>query len=161
MATTTATGVSLKHRALALLGQREHSRAELERKLRKYEQEPGTLARVLDELAARDFISEARVVESVLHQRAARLGSARMRQELLRKGIAPDAVAEALSGLQDTELDRAREVWRRRFGALPRDLNERARQMRFLMARGFAAGVIAKVLKHDLDDLNDAGDFDG
>ena len=59
---------TLKGRALRLLSQREHSRAELERKLAKYEEQPGSLARALDELAARDFISEERVVQSVLHQ---------------------------------------------------------------------------------------------
>ena len=138
---------SLKGRALRLLSQREHSRAELERKLRKYEEEPGTLARALDELAAKDFISEARVVQSVLHQRAARMGAARVRQELLHKGIAPAVVAEALAGLQGSELDRAREVWQRRFGAPPADPTERARQVRFLMARGFAGEVVAKVLR--------------
>jgi regulatory protein len=143
---------SLKGRALRLLSQREHSRAELERKLKKYEEEPGTLAQALDELAAKDFISEARVVQSVLHQRAARLGAARVRQELLHKGIAPEAVAEAVAGLQGSEFERALEVWKRRFGQLPQDAAERARQVRFLMARGFAGAVVAKVLRHDPDE---------
>jgi regulatory protein len=142
----------LKGRALRLLSQREHSRAELERKLKKYEEEPGTLAQALDELAAKDFISEARVVQSVLHQRAARLGAARVRQELLHKGIAPEAVAEAVAGLQGSEFDRALEVWKRRFGVPPQDATERARQVRFLMARGFAGAVVAKVLRHDPDE---------
>ncbi|MDM0065628.1 recombination regulator RecX [Variovorax sp. J31P207] len=143
---------SLKGRALRLLSQREHSRAELERKLKKYEEEPGTLAQALDELAAKDFISEARVVQSVLHQRAARLGAARVRQELLHKGIAPEAVAEAVAGLQGSEFERALEVWKRRFGVPPQDATERARQVRFLMARGFAGAVVAKVLRYDPDE---------
>src|SRR6185312_3540794 len=143
---------SLKGRALRLLSQREHSRAELERKLAQYEEEPGTLARALDELAAKDFISEARVVESVLHQRAPRLGALRVRQELAQKGIAPDAIAQAVAGLQATEFERAREVWRRRFAAPAQDANERARQARFLLARGFSGAVVAKVLRHNLDE---------
>jgi regulatory protein len=143
---------SLKGRALRLLGQREHSRSELERKLAKYEEEPGTLARALDELAAKDFISEARVVQSVLHQRAARHGAARVRQELLHKGIAPEAVAEAIAALAGSELQRAREVWQQRFGTRPQDAAERAKQMRFMLARGFAAGVVAKVLRDDFED---------
>ena len=138
---------SLKGRALRLLGQREHSRAELERKLAQYEEEPGTLARALDELAAKDFISEARVVESVLHQRAPRLGALRVRQELAQKGIAPEAIAEAVAGLQATELERAREVWRRRFATPAQDAAGRAKQARFLLARGFAGSVVAKVLR--------------
>ncbi len=137
---------SLKSRALRLLSRREHSRAELERKLAPHEQEPGTLARALDELTTAGFISEARVVESVLHQRAGRLGSLRLRQELQHKGIAPEAIMQALAELRDSELDRATALWRGRF-APPTDARERARQVRFLLARGFGAEVVAKVLK--------------
>ena len=39
--------LSLTGRALRLLSAREHSRAELERKLARFEEEPGALARVL------------------------------------------------------------------------------------------------------------------
>jgi regulatory protein len=137
---------SLKGRALRLLSQREHSRAELERKLAKYEEVPGTLAAALDELAAKDFISETRVVQSVVHQRAPRMGAARVRQELQHKGIAPAAIAEAVAGLRETELVRAREVWARRFETPAADAKERARQARFLMARGFSGEVVGKVL---------------
>lgn len=146
---------SLKGRALRYLAAREHSRTELERKLGRYEEEPGTLAQALDELTAKGFISDARVVQSVVHQRAPRMGAARVKQELANKGIAPEAIAEAVAGLRDTELARAREVWRRRFDALPQDARERARQARFLLARGFASPVVARVLKHDRGDFLD------
>lgn len=137
---------SLKGRALRLLSQREHSRAELARKLAKYEEEPGTLALALDELEAKDFISETRVVQSVVHQRAPRMGAMRVRQELQKKGIAPEAITEAVAALRDTELSRAREVWARRFDALPANQTERAKQARFLMARGFNGEVARRVL---------------
>ena len=65
--------ISLKGRALRLLSGREYSRLELERRLEKYEEEPGALAKALDELQAKDFISEQRVLESVVHRRAAKL----------------------------------------------------------------------------------------
>ena len=139
--------LSLKGRALRYLAAREHSRAELERKLAAHEHEPGELARVLDELAARGFISEARVVESVLNRRAARLGSARVLHELRGKGLSADALADAQERLRASELDRAQEVWRRKFGALAADAAERARQARFLAARGFGGEVVARVLR--------------
>ena len=138
---------SLKGRALRLLSQREHSRLELERKLAAHETEPGELARALDELQARGFISEARVLESVLHQRAAKLGTGRVRQELLAKGLAPEAMAEALEQLRGSELARAREVWARKFGQPATDPQERAKQMRFLVSRGFAAEVVRRVVR--------------
>jgi len=143
--------LSLKGRALRLLGNREHSRAELERKLAPHEQEPGQLQRVLDELQAKGFIDEQRVVDSVLHRRAPRLGASRIRQELQGKGLPPALVADAVTALRATELQRAREVWQRRFGTPSAEAKERARQARFLAARGFSGDVIRRVLKDDED----------
>ena len=138
---------SLKGRALRLLSQREHSRLELERKLAGHETEPGQLARALDELQARGFISEERVVESVIHRRASKLGTARVRQELQSKGLSAEAMTDALEQLRGTELERAREVWRRKFGEPAAEPRERARQVRFLVSRGFAAEVVRRVVQ--------------
>lgn len=144
--------ISLKGRALRLLAGREHSRAELQKKLASHEQEPGELQRALDELQAKGFISEQRVVESVLHRRAARLGAGRVKQELQAKGISADAVAEAVERLQGTEIERAREVWRKKFGQLAADPAGRAKQMRFLAARGFGSEAIRRVVRGADDD---------
>lgn len=139
--------ISLKGRALRLLAGREHSRAELQRKLSTHETEPGELAKALDELEAKGFINEQRVLESVVHRRSARLGAARVRQELQAKGLDPQAVAEAVAGLQDSEEARAREVWRKKFGEVPGDASERGKQMRFLLTRGFSAEAVRRVLR--------------
>ncbi len=138
--------LSLKGRALRLLAGREHSRAELERKLASHETEPGELARALDDLQAKGFISEQRVVESVVHRRAARLGTGRVKQELQAKGVSPEAMADALDALRRTEVERAREVWRRKFGEPAADATGRARQMRFLASRGFGTEAIRRVV---------------
>lgn len=140
---------SLKGRALRLLSQREHSRAELERKLAPHEEVPGELAKALDELQARDFINDGRAVDSLVNRRAGKLGSARIQQELAQKGLSGEAVAEALEGLKETELGRAQAVWRKKFDAPPQDPQERAKQMRFLMTRGFNAEVVRRVVKGD------------
>ena len=144
-------GMSLKGRALRCLARREHSRTELERKLRAYEETPGQLAQVLDELQARDFISEARVVESVVNRRAGRFGASRIRHELLNKGLGAEAVAEALVVLKSSEQERAYEVWRRKFSTPAPDAGGRARQMRFLLARGFSADAVQRVLRNARD----------
>jgi regulatory protein len=137
---------SLKGRALRLLSQREHSRLELERKLAQHETAPGELTKALDELQARGFISEARVVESVVHRRASKLGTARVKQELQSKGLSAEAMADALEQLRSTELERAREVWARKFGTPATEPKEKARQIRFLVSRGFAAEVVRKIV---------------
>ena len=140
------TPISLTGRALRLLSSREHSRAELERKLAHYEEEPGTLAKVLDSLQAKDFINDERVVESVLHRRSAKLGTQRIKQELQAKGLEPEAVADAVDRLRGTELERAREVWRKKFGTQPADAAERGKQMRSLASRGFGGDTIHRVV---------------
>ena len=138
--------LSLKGRALKLLAAREHSRPELERKLAPHEEAPGELAQALDELQAKGFISEQRVVESVLHRRASRLGANRVKQELQAKGVGAEAVAEAVDQLRTTEVERARAVWRKKFGEPATDAAGRAKQMRFLASRGFGAEAIRRVV---------------
>ncbi|HMT58817.1 MAG TPA: regulatory protein RecX, partial [Ottowia sp.] len=112
------------------------------------------IERVLDELAAKGFIDEARVAESVLHRRAARLGGARVLHELRAKGLPEAVIADAALQLQGTELDRALAVWQRRFGVPPKDPRERARQLRFLAARGFSGEVARRALQGATDEAS-------
>ena len=140
--------ISLKGRALRLLSQREHSRLELERKLKPFEETPGELAEALDLLQAKDFINEQRVVESVVNRRAAKLGASRVRQELQAKGLPVEAITQAVQEMRSTELERAREVWRKKFGAPPADQAARVKQVRFLVSRGFSPEVVSKVVSN-------------
>ena len=137
---------TLKGRALRHLSTREHSRQELTQKLKTFEVEPGELARVLDELEAKDFVNEQRVVDSVVHRRSGKLGALRIRQELQRKGLPADAVQAAVAGLKATELERARGVWQKKFGAVAQTPAERAKQARFIASRGFGAEVLRRVV---------------
>jgi len=142
--------LSLKGRALRYLAAREHSRAELERKLAPHLPEDGgaaELARVLDELAAKGLLSEARVAESVLHRRAGRLGAARVLHELRAKELPQAVIEDAAERLQATELARAQAVWRKKFGQAPADAAGRARQMRFMAQRGFSGDTVRRVLQ--------------
>ncbi len=145
--------LSLKGRALRLLSQREHSRQELERKLKSFEETPGELAAALDFLQSKDFINEQRVVESVVNSRSRKLGASRVRQELQAKGLPAEAIAEAVQAMRSTELERAREVWRKKFGEPPVDQAARVKQVRFLVSRGFAPDVVKRVVA-GADDLD-------
>ena len=139
--------LSLKGRALRLLSQREHSRAELVRKLSPHEEVPGELAQVLDDLHAKGFIDETRVLASVVNHRAPKLGNGRIKQELQAKGLEPAAVAQAMLDLKDSEFARAQGVWLRKFGSPAVDANARAKHYRFLLTRGFSSEVVRKVVK--------------
>lgn len=144
---------SLRDRALRLLARREHTRAELARKLSAYCEDPGELERVLEDLEQRGWISERRVVEQIVHARRPRYGARRIERDLRQKGVTDDAVAAAVDGLKAGEFEAAREVWRRKFGGgQPRRPADRARQVRFLQGRGFDLEVILKVIKGGGDD---------
>ena len=106
----------------------------------------------LDELEAKGFINAERVAESVLHRRSGRFGAARIRRELQDKGLDLETVQHAVERLRATEFERAREVWRRRFGEPAPDAAGRAKQMRFLAARGFGADAIRRVVGGAGDD---------
>jgi regulatory protein len=100
--------------------------------------------RLLGILQARGLLSEERFVESRVRARAAGQGARRIQMELARHGL--KLSAGALQQLQDSELQRALQLWQRRFGRAAADDQERARQARFLAGRGFGGEVIRKVL---------------
>ena len=159
---------SLKARALQYSAQREQSRLELRRKLLPHAQAEIAAAEaashadaeasdvvgasatervdaVLDWLVAHDYLSSERFVESRVHARAPRFGNLRIRQELKQHAVVlPPGAAQAL---KDSELDRARAVRSRKFPEPPSSAAEMARQMRFLMGRGFSPEVIRRALR--------------
>lgn len=148
--------LSLKGRALRALAGRDYSRIELERKLASFETEPGQLAKALDELQAKGFLDEQRAADSLARRRGQKLGTARVVQEMRGKGIDGEAIAQATAELKRTEPERALEVWRKKFGAAPVDANERGKQMRFMITRGFSSEVIRRVVSgaSDLEDCS-------
>jgi len=135
----------LRQRAVKLLARREHTRAELARKLAAHgtQEEIDT---VLNELAGAGLQSDTRFAESYLRSQAGRLGAARLRQTLRQKGVAAELIADQVEELPD-EFERARAVWQKKFSAAPADRNDWARQARFLQGRGFSVEIIRKLLK--------------
>jgi len=143
-----AMALSLKGRAIKYLAAREHSRQGLRRKLLAIEgASVDDVDALLDDLQSKGFLDEGRFVETVVHRRATGFGTARVRQELQRQGIDASTVVDTLARLRDSELERARSLWLKRFGGLAQNDQERARQMRFLIGRGFGADVVQKIVR--------------
>ena len=146
--------LSLKARALRLLSTREHSRMELARKLARHAEEGDDVEALLDFLEKNNWLSEERFPESLVHRRPARYGNARLVAELQQHGIKGEALSELKAGLAEDETARCCEVWRRKFGPLPQDAQERSKQMRFLLQRGFSQKAIQAAMKGvDLDEF--------
>ena len=197
--------LSLKGRALRYLSQREHSRAELQRKLLPFAKATGggaqsqthddasadaeantdtdtdtdtdtntntntntnaeaALQAVLSELTQLGLLSDERVAAAMLLHKGHRLGPRRLRQHLVNKGLAPELVSDTVAQALADELPRAREVWLRRFRrwggcavatstatatatTTAQTAAERAKQMRFLLGRGFSADVANRVVR--------------
>ena len=148
---------SLKSRAYALLSRREMSRAELRRKLAPHADSEAQLDALLDELTEIHHQSDARFAEAWVNSKVARHGARRLRHDLASRGVDDDTIRSALDGIEDSEVARARALWLKKFGTLPENLQEKARQIRFLAGRGFDLGVIRKALRDiNLDDVGDA-----
>lgn len=141
------TKLSLKARALRYLSQREHSRLELARKLSGYAQTQEELETVLDFLEAQNWLSSTRFVESLVRRRGSRFGNAKILYELSQHGIEGAALKELEFTLLAGELQRAQEVWQRKFGKMADTREERMKQARFLEQRGFSRGVIRTILQ--------------
>ena len=175
---------TLRQRAMALLGRREYSLAELRQKLRPFASDGKRLEAVLADLVARDWQSAARCAESWVRSHAPRQGVLRLQQDLRQRGVSAEVIAAALAplaasleGAEDpvapaharpaplpaarsvevpvplfapvpnqSEAARAMAVWQKKFTAAPATPQERSKQFRFLMSRGFSASVSNEVI---------------
>lgn len=140
---------SLMARGIDALSRREYSRRELKERLQRdlpQGQNPADVEDVLDALEQKKFLSDERYARSRVRMRSARYGNRRLAYELSVQGVDSETIELALQEAPD-EFERAWEAWRRRFGRLPEDFKEKARQTRFLTARGFGFDMIERVFE--------------
>jgi len=141
----------LRERAVGLLARREHSRAELARKLGQSGFDARDIQPLLDEFEEKRWLSDRRFAESYVADHRSRAGAVKLAFDLRQRGVADNIIEAVLSDNRDSELERAQAVWQKKFGSAPTDMTERARQMRFLQSRGFGTEVIRRVI-HDAAD---------
>jgi regulatory protein len=142
---------SLRERALGYLTRREYSRQELHRKLLPYAGEED-LEGLLDEFSKRGWISDVRYVDQMVHARKGKYGSLKVAHELRAQGVAEELVDKAVKEVRSEELETARNLWRKKFGAQPDSREDWAKQARFLQSRGFGMDTIKSVLRGEPDD---------
>lgn len=137
---------------MRMLALREHSRAELARKLSAHASE-AEIESTLDRLSELGLLSDHRFAEAWVRCKAARFGEGRIRRELAQRGVSAEVVEAALEAEPLTsEFDRALDIWKSRFGVEASDRREWARQARFLQGRGFSTDIIRKVLREGPDE---------
>ncbi|MCW8156874.1 recombination regulator RecX [Stutzerimonas stutzeri] len=140
--------VAVRRAAMDLLARREHGRVELARKLRQRGAPPDLIEQALDRLCEQGLLSESRYLESFVRSRAnAGYGPLRIREELAQRGLPRADIEQALRDSGFDWNEQLRELWQRKFGQLPADAKERAKQGRFLSYRGYSLELISRLLR--------------
>jgi len=155
-----------------LLARREHSRLELEEKLRRHcgkvagsrsrEQDRGfenvdgagrshvdaLIADTLEVLSEDGLQSDARYAEVLIRSRVNRgQGPLRIRADLRQRGLEGEAVEPLLEDYAEQWRELAQQVVERRFGSdSAADRRDWARRARFLAGRGFPESLVGHVL---------------
>jgi regulatory protein len=138
------TPAQLKARALRHLVRREHSRAELVRKLQPHAESVEAVQALLDQLASSKQLSDERYAEGRVRTLSRKYGSARIRDDLRSKGVSDQIVTSVSS---EGELERAKAILARKYREPAATPEERARRARFLQSRGFPMELIARLLR--------------
>ena len=147
-ATSARPALSIKAQAIRLLARREYGRAELAARLRARGGDAEAIERALDELTAQGYLSDRRYADALVHSRRGQFSRRAIAHELRSRGVADDAARGALDSLTaGGELAEATALWTRRYGTAPRDEREKARQVRFLLSRGYSLSVALRVLR--------------
>lgn len=141
----------LRGRALRLLAHREHSRAELERKLGPHAGSSEVIGSVIEALVQKKQLSDQRYAEERVRTLSRKYGAARIRQDLKAKGVDREII-DSLSS--EGELERARSILERKYRVPAATREERAKRIRFLQSRGFSFDVILAAVSN-LDRIDD------
>ena len=124
--------------AMDYLARREHTWIELQRKLRLKDIDDDTIIEVLNRLREQGLQSDQRFAENFAQQRARNgRGPLKIKQELRQHGVSEKMTDDVMAALDVDWNAIAKIVWQRKFGAMPKDVNERAKQQRFMLQRGF------------------------
>ena len=137
------TPAELKARALRHLVRREHSRAELTRKLALHAESPEALDAVLDLLLSKRQQSDERFAAERARVLSRKYGAAKIRQDLKARGIAEELIGRLP---REGELERARAILQKKFPRESEDLKDKARRARFLQGRGFSPDIIRSLV---------------
>lgn len=146
--------ISIRNKALQLLGRRDHSKKELQQKLSLAFPDSPTeeIENVLLDFIELGWVSDARFAEQWVYFRSQRYGQQRLKHELHEKGIDSEIIAQVLAEISDAEEINARTLWQKKFIAPPRNLAERSKQLRYLANKGFSLSIVYRVVGDTFDE---------
>ena len=148
---------NLKSKALYFLARREYAYQELFTKLKKYSDDDEAITSALNEMIKLGYLCEQRYIETYLSSKSTKYGLLNIKHNLNQKTANPQLVAEIINAAAIDEYNTARELWRKKFGTPATDKTQLAKQIRFLLSRGFSYSLIKKVINSA--SLNDEEDI--
>jgi regulatory protein len=137
---------SLMGRALRYLSRREHSQQELRKKLLPFAESEQELADLLLKLEQQGWLSNERFAEGLARRKSDRYGSLKIVDELKQNGIDPETISRLKTQLKDSDAQRAWELWDRKFSNIAEDQKERAKQIRYLISKGFPLDIVSRII---------------
>jgi len=145
---TTEILTAIRRASFDILARREHSIKELSQKLINKNFDPTNIQIIIDELIAKNFVSEIRFIENYISARQKKyFGPLHIRAELSNRGISSEQLDKYILANDQAWFELARTAWIKRFKNKPaKNFKERAQQMRFLFSRGFTNEQIQSVI---------------
>lgn len=155
-------------RAMRLLSQRDHSEAELRRKLAapsfmanakfgnkspkdtpEEPVDPAIIEQVISYCYQHNWLDDRRFANSFIASRSRKgYGAQRIRSELMQKGVDKEIVQDALAECEIDWCEQAREIALRKFGdPLPVEWKDKAKVLRYLLYRGFFQEEIQSIYR--------------
>ena len=150
---TGLTGSRLRSYAFAVLTRREYSKAELIEKLALYAMDRQEVLKLVEEFATQNYQSDQRVAEIMLSsQKRKGKGPNRIKLALKAKKIDSSLIQEEL---KETDWhEQAYQLKIKKFGAtVEKEAKLKAKQIRFLMYRGFEMDAIMKAISRKEEDF--------
>jgi regulatory protein len=137
-----------RKKAMDYLARREHSRDELSRKMVRAGFPVEVALDAIDDLQKDGLQSDRRFVEAFVQSRISQgKGPARIRADLVQRGIRDAMIQEVLGETEQDWSALAVEVRQKKFGlSPPKDFKAKAQQMRFLQYRGFEQDQIREAV---------------
>lgn len=147
---------ALRQYCLSLLARRDYSAYELNQKLAAKGATSEQIAAILTMCHDKGWQSDVRFAENYTQYRSNRgVGPRKLAYELQRRGIDAPLIEDAMA--EGEWIEKAKQARVKRFGAaLPTSMQDRTKQMRFLMQRGFTMQTIKTVLTESVEYENDS-----
>lgn len=146
------TGSRLRSYAFAVLTRKEYAKAELIEKLCLYAENRDEVLELVDELSRENYQSDQRVAETLLSsQKRKGKGPNQIKMKLKSKKI---DTALIIDELKETDwVQQAYELKLKKYGPeVTKDPKVKAKQIRFLMYRGFEMDAIMKAINRKAED---------